>query len=225
MGRSLESSDVEQEVTGKIGVQLQQQRAVNHMGTADATTGDEVVVGGVGGLMVVNMGETESEKHAAADELIQQKKEMKVKDIVKRTVGAKTRKTVKAKAMKAATAEATATTEATEYCLENMSILQGKEAVSKENRIISDLLAATGGGDGNVDVAQISQVVEERKLKDGDIAVLESCGSEEKKRFIDKSTSTDDLPKLIADEQQQQVKVQEEKQEEEEKQQEKKRAE
>merc|ERR1739838_1209561 len=109
--------------------------------------------------------------------------------------------------------------------LENMSILQGKEAVSKENRIISDLLAATGGGDGNVDVAQISQVVEERKLKDGDIAVLESCGSEEKKRFIDKSTSTDDLPQLIADEQQQQVKVQEEKQEEEEKQQEKKRAE
>merc|ERR1739838_24036 len=126
--------------------------------------------------------------------------------------------------MKAATAEATATTEATEYCLENMSILQGKEAVSKENRIISDLLAATGGGDGNVDVAQISQVVEERKLKDGDIAVLESCGSEEKKRFIDKSTSTDDLPQLIADEQQQQVKVQEEKQQEE-KQLEKKRAE
>merc|ERR1739838_593381 len=175
------------------------------------------VVGGVDGLMVVNMGETESEKHAAADELIQQKKEMKVKDIVKRTVGAKTRKTVKAKAIKAAT------TEGTEYCLENMSILQGKEAVSKENRIISDLLAATGGGDGNVDVAQISQVVEERKLKDGDIAVLESCGSEEKKRFIDKSTSTDDLPKLIADEQQQ-VKVQEEKQEEE-KQLDKKRAE
>merc|ERR1739838_1169163 len=223
--RSLESSDVEQEVTGKIGVLLQQQRAVNHVATADATTGDEVVVGGVGGLMVVNMGETESEKHAAADELIQQKKETKVKDIVKRTAGAKTRKTVKAKAIKAATAEATteatATTEGTEYCLENMSILQGKEAVSKENRIISDLLAATGGG--GVDVAQISQVVEERKLKDGDIAVLESCGSEEKKRFIDKSTSTDDLPKLIADEQQQ-VKVQEEKQEEE-KQQEKKRAE
>merc|ERR1739838_1128388 len=107
--------------------------------------------------------------------------------------------------------------------LENMSILQGKEAVSKENRIISDLLAATGGGGGNVDVAQISQVVEERKLKDGDIAVLESCGSEEKKRFIDKSTSTDDLPKLIADEQQR-VKVQEEKQQEE-KQLEKKRAE
>merc|ERR1739838_655815 len=156
--RSLESSDVEQEVTGKIGVQLQQQqRAVNHVATADATTGDEVVVGGVDGLMVVNMGETESEKHAAADELIQQKKEMKVKDIVKKTVGAKTRKTVKAKAIKAATAEAT------EYCLENMSILQGKEAVSKENRIISDLLAATGGGGGNVDVAQISQVVEERK--------------------------------------------------------------